>query len=123
MRPLVWILFGIVSHALAAAEQLLPAAASAFPSVQDGGGGRFHLGLEHTFHQFLALRAGHSSDLFEDEASLLPVWALGGGLIFRKLNFDYAYVPLDDLGNMQRVSLAYLFSQDLEPASSVPDMN
>lgn len=68
-----------------------------------------HLGLEQTFQKFLALRAGYGLDIQNSAAQGLVGWTFGGGILYKTLSLDYAFVPLADLGNMQRVSLTYAF--------------
>lgn len=68
-----------------------------------------HLGLEQTFEKFLALRAGYALDIQTPASAGVLGWTFGGGVIFKTLSLDYAFVPLADLGNMQRVSLTYSF--------------
>lgn len=68
-----------------------------------------HLGLEQTFEQFLALRAGYAHNIQGPASQGVLGWTFGGGILYKSLTLDYAFVPLADLGNMQRVSLTYAF--------------
>jgi hypothetical protein len=72
-----------------------------------------HLGVEHTLYHLLALRAGYAFDVSSPgTAGSLEGWTFGGGLIIKHgLSIDYAFVPLADLGNTQRVSLTYDFGE------------
>lgn len=70
-----------------------------------------HLGLEDTLFSALSLRAGYAfsaSNADADTSNLLG-WTFGVGVLFRRMNIDYAYVPMSDLGATQRVSLSYQF--------------
>ena len=79
-----------------------------------------HLGAEHVLYQFLALRAGYAFSINSPVADGLLGWTFGGGVRFPHLNIDYAWVPLADLGSMQRVSLTYAFGGPLAPAAPSP---
>lgn len=68
-----------------------------------------HMGVEHTLYQFLALRGGYAFNVPNPQAAGLLGWTFGGGVRFNDLTLDYAFVPLADLGNMQRVSLTLAF--------------
>jgi hypothetical protein len=74
------------------------------------GDNSVHFGLEHTLYQFLALRAGYALNVthFGDSSGLIG-WTFGGGVLIRGFSIDYAYVPLPELGSMQRISLTYAF--------------
>jgi hypothetical protein len=73
------------------------------------GGNSIHLGLEHTLYRFLALRAGYAFDMPDPMDASLLGWTFGGGFFFHNISLDYAFVPMADLGNTQRVSLTYVF--------------
>ncbi|MBD3334332.1 MAG: PorV/PorQ family protein [Candidatus Eisenbacteria bacterium] len=60
----------------------------------DGFAGDFNGGVEYWFHKTLALRAGAYAGTF----------TAGGGLRYRGLGVDYAFVPNDDLDDTHRVS-------------------
>ena len=69
-----------------------------------------HLGLESSLFKTLALRAGYAFDVPKPaEANGLSGWTFGGGITLESLSLDYAFVPLGDIGNTQRVSLTYGF--------------
>lgn len=59
--------------------------------------------------QVLAVRAGYGTGV---GAEGLVGWTFGGGVQIRSFNIDYAFVPLESLGNMQRVSLNYAFGPE-----------
>ena len=75
------------------------------------GANSIHFGVEHMLHQFLALRAGYAFDLGNSDNSGLLGWTFGGGIRLSELAIDYAFVPLGDLGSMQRISLSYAFGE------------
>ena len=72
-----------------------------------------HLGAEYTVSQVVALRAGYGFRVPtpDPEITGLQGWTFGGGVLLKQFSLDYAYVPLGDLGNMQRVSLTYSFGE------------
>jgi hypothetical protein len=78
------------------------------------GADSLHFGLESTMHQFLALRAGYSFEFTNGNTSTdttnMLGWTFGGGILLNDFCLDYAFVPMSDLGNTQRVSLTYKFS-------------
>ncbi|MBN2289627.1 MAG: PorV/PorQ family protein [Candidatus Glassbacteria bacterium] len=64
---------------------------------------RFALGGEYGYKDFLFGRVGYRSGLdYED-------FSFGFGVLYRKLRFDYAFVPYSDLGNSHRFSFIYGF--------------
>jgi hypothetical protein len=74
------------------------------------GGDSVRFGIEPTLYHMLALRAGYSAALNNaQEVNGLTGWTFGGGVMLAGLALDYAYVPLGDLGDVQRVSLTYAF--------------
>jgi hypothetical protein len=90
------------------------------------GENSLHLGFEQSLYQVLALRAGYGLNLAKPESNGLLGWTFGGGIALKQLRLDYAYVPLNELGNMQRVSLTYSFGEGcssakpMKPAASKP---
>jgi len=71
-----------------------------FPNDNDT---RIAFGAEYGYKEFLFGRAGYRSGLdYEDLSS-------GFGVLYRKLRFDYAFVPYSDLGNSHRFSFIYEF--------------
>jgi hypothetical protein len=62
-------------------------------------GGDFQGGLEYWYARAVALRAGTSAG----------TWTAGGGLRYRGLGVDYAFLPHDDLGDTHRVSASVRF--------------
>jgi len=62
-------------------------------------GGDFQGGLEYWFSRAVAARVGTSAG----------EWTAGGGLRFRGLGADYAFLPHDDLGDTHRLSASVSF--------------
>ena len=73
------------------------------------GASSLHAGIEFTLNNFFSLRAGYSHQLSRVAPEGMPGWSFGGGVILSDFCVDYAIVPLDELGNMQRLSLTYAF--------------
>ena len=62
-------------------------------------GGDFQGGFEYWFSRAIALRFGSSAG----------EWTAGGGLRYRGLGADYAFLPNDDLGETHRISASVRF--------------
>jgi hypothetical protein len=62
-------------------------------------GGDFQGGLEYWFSRTVAARAGTTAG----------EWVAGGGLRYRGLGADYAFLPHDDLGETHRLSASVRF--------------
>jgi hypothetical protein len=62
-------------------------------------GGDFQGGLEYWFSRAVAARVGTTAG----------EWTAGGGIRFRGLGADYAFLPHDDLGDTHRVSASVSF--------------
>ena len=74
------------------------------------GGTDLHLGLESNIHQLLSLRAGYSIGVIDaDSAQGLQGLSLGLGVKVHALSLDYAFVPMDVIGDLHRLSLTYEF--------------
>jgi len=67
-----------------------------------------HLGVEYLPSPFISLRAGFRTDTTKD-LSALAGFTTGLGLHMWGQEFDYAWVPLGDLGNTQYFSLVLRF--------------
>jgi hypothetical protein len=59
--------------------------------------------VEHTLAETISLRAGFRDDGDDSHFSL------GGGLNFSNITVDYAFMPRDELGDVQRLSLGFVF--------------
>jgi hypothetical protein len=66
---------------------------------QFGSGQDFQGGMEYWFSRAVALRLGTNAG----------TWTAGGGLKYRSLEADYAFLPHDDLGDTHRVSASVRF--------------
>ncbi|MBI5199959.1 MAG: PorV/PorQ family protein [Elusimicrobia bacterium] len=75
-----------------------------------------HAGVEWRANQVFAVRAGYRSDVTREVGGMAGL-TLGTGLCWKGYSFDYAWVPLGDLGQSQYLSLAVRFG---EPAQG-PD--
>ena len=74
------------------------------------GDSSVHVGLETTLFHMLSLRGGYSADVDNPQAADgLLGWTLGGGVHLAGFSVDYAFVPMEELGNVQRLSLTYAF--------------
>ena len=70
-----------------------------------------HAGVEWRATQVLAVRAGYRSDVTREVGGMAGL-TLGTGLMWKGYSFDYAWVPLGDLGQSQYLSLAVRFGQE-----------
>jgi hypothetical protein len=70
---------------------------------------QLHLGVEDCLYGTLSFRAGYQYDLYQNEVSGFHGLSGGIGLRLDSLTLDYAYIPLGDLGNSQRISLRFDF--------------
>jgi hypothetical protein len=77
-----------------------------------------HLGAEYLPAPFVALRAGFRSDTTKD-LSALAGFSMGIGLHYWGQEFDYAWVPLGDLGSTQYFSLVLHFGPPKENAKNL----
>jgi hypothetical protein len=78
-------------------------------SLQAGGG------LEYWFQKTLALRVGYTGDT--DYQHLTA----GVGLNLKLFQFDYAYAPMDTLGDTHRISLILRFGTETSGGLSAPE--
>ncbi|MBI4349750.1 MAG: PorV/PorQ family protein [Elusimicrobia bacterium] len=75
-----------------------------------------HAGVEWRPMALLSARAGYRSDVTREAGGIAGL-TLGTGLAWKGYSFDYAWVPLGDLGHSQYLSLAVRFGAP----SSGPD--
>ena len=68
------------------------------------GGSEIYTGAELGISKLVFVRTGFRSDRF----------VIGGGLAYSGLRFDYAYVPLNELGASHRMSLIFAFGSSVE---------
>lgn len=79
-------------------------AVAGFQKYTSASDSHIHFGAEFLYDGFLAVRSGYMSGY--DSKSL----SAGLGVIWGKLNFDYAYVPYKySLGNSHIISMSYTF--------------
>jgi hypothetical protein len=69
-----------------------------------------HAGLEGLLFKMLALRAGYGVNLTHSEAANgMLGWTLGAGVKLGTLDLDYAFIPMAEIGDVQRFSLSFAF--------------
>jgi len=87
------------------------------------------VGAEHPLTGRLLLRAGYRARHYGNELGAWSGFSAGAGVVFEKLDFDYAFTPFGDLGTAHRFSLALRFGGPLAaprrkaaepPSGSVP---
>lgn len=62
---------------------------------------KLHLGFEYKYNGFISVRAGYKANYYVQGATL------GFGIVYEKLRFDYAYMPMQyELGNVHRFSVS-----------------
>jgi hypothetical protein len=81
-------------------DTVLVAGQVTLPKDQDA---QFGLGLEYVMLEMVSVRAGFRNDGDEGHFSL------GGGLDFSKISIDYAFMPRGELGDIQRLTLGFVF--------------
>ena len=72
-----------------------------------------HVGVEWSPMSVLSLRAGYRTDTTQELSAVAGV-SVGMGLHLFGQEFDYAWVPLGDLGNTQYFSLVIRFGSDAQ---------
>jgi len=68
----------------------------------------FKIGGEYTIKEILSIRGGYITGY--SQTSSLAGFATGFGIKYRNFNFDYAFQPYGDLGNVHRVSVGFAFA-------------
>ncbi|GEM_PF-963593 len=68
----------------------------------------FKIGGEYTIKEILSLRAGYVTGY--SQTSSLAGFTTGFGVKYHNFNFDYAFQPYGDLGNVHRVSVGFAFA-------------
>ena len=66
-----------------------------FENFGDSDGAKLHLGCEYVVRNLVALRVGQDDDRL----------TFGGGIKFKPLSLDYAFIGHDELGESHRVSV------------------
>ncbi len=68
-----------------------------FPNDSDA---KIHFGTEYSYRDLFSARFGYKGNYY------VQGWTMGFGVLYRKLKFDYAYMPMQyELGNSHRFSL------------------
>ena len=81
--------------------------------------GEADIGAEVVPQRFFALRVGYRYALTGTDLGGLSNFSAGIGLRFKQMSFDYAYIPLGDLGTTHRISVNYRFQPPDEETSNV----
>ena len=81
--------------------------------------GEADVGAEVTPRRFVSLRVGYRYALTSPDLGGLSNFSAGIGVRFTQMSFDYAYIPLGDLGTTHRISVNYRFQPPDEEASNV----
>jgi hypothetical protein len=71
--------------------------------------GEFDIGAEVTPKRYFSMRVGYRYALRAPDLGGLSNFSAGLGLRFNKMSFDYAFVPLGDLGMTHRISFNLRF--------------
>jgi long-subunit fatty acid transport protein len=71
--------------------------------------GEFDVGAEVTPRRFFSLRVGYRYALTRPELGGLSDFSAGVGLRYHHMVFDYAFIPLGDLGITHRITVSYRF--------------
>jgi hypothetical protein len=87
--------------------------------------GEFDFGAEVTPRPFLSLRIGYRYQLTRPDLGGLSDFTTGIGLRYKTMSFDYAFIPLGDLGVSHRISINFRFKikDDPEPPPFVNKEN
>jgi hypothetical protein len=90
-------------------------------SMERGELNRLQVGAEGVFRGQYSVRLGYQLDMTDTQIDGLSGLTLGAGYRFQNLALDYAYLPMGDLGDSQRLSLSYFFGTGNPP--SVPTVS
>jgi hypothetical protein len=71
--------------------------------------GEFDIGAEVTPRRFISMRAGYRYALTSPDLGGLSNFSAGLGLRYKQMSFDYAFIPLGDLGITHRITVNYHF--------------
>ena len=71
--------------------------------------GEFDVGAEVTPRRFLSLRLGYRYALTAPDLGGLSNFSAGIGLRHNRFSFDYAFIPMGDLGITHRITVGYRF--------------
>jgi len=81
--------------------------------------GELDIGGEVTPRRFISLRMGYRYAQTSPDLGGLSNFSAGLGLRFKQMSFDYAFIPLGDLGITHRISVNYRFKPRDTEASNV----
>ncbi len=71
--------------------------------------GEFDVGAEVTPRRFFSLRVGYRYAITRPDLGGLSDFSAGVGLRYKRMSFDYAFIPLGDLGMTHRITVNYRF--------------
>src|SRR5207247_298979 len=71
--------------------------------------GEFDVGAEVTPRRFFSMRLGYRYALTRPDLGGLSDFSAGIGLRHQRMSFDYAFIPLGDLGITHRLTVSYRF--------------
>jgi len=83
--------------------------------------GEADFGAEVTPRRFISLRLGYRYAMTSPDMGGLSNFSAGVGLRVKQISFDYAFIPLGDLGTTHRISVNYRFLPPDYEASNVKD--
>lgn len=78
---------------------------------QPGSTSRIRFGMEPSYKNALFARIGYQAAMEMTDREGLQGLALGAGFKYHDIQVDYAYTPFSDLGDVQRISLAFFYGQ------------
>jgi hypothetical protein len=71
--------------------------------------GEFDMGAEVTPRRFFSLRLGYRYQMTSPDLGGLSNFSAGVGFRYKQMSFDYAFIPLGDLGITHHLSVNYRF--------------
>jgi len=84
--------------------------------------GEFDVGAEVTPKRFVSLRLGYRYALSRPDMGGLSDFSAGIGFRHKQMSFDYAFIPLGDLGITHRISVNFRFKpRDDSPPTEQPE--
>jgi hypothetical protein len=91
--------------------------------------GELDVGAEVTPRRYISLRMGYRYAMTNPDQGGLSNFSAGLGLRFKQMSFDYAFIPMGDLGITHHISVNYRFKPpedkpsnagNLSPAQAAP---
>jgi hypothetical protein len=84
--------------------------------------GEFDVGAEVTPRRFFSLRLGYRYALTSPDLGGLSNFSAGVAFRYKQMSFDYAFIPLGDLGITQQFSVNFRFKpKDDDPSTGQPE--